>query len=142
MRNVLFEIEQTLSTLVGQTIRVQVHRFSPDGRIFTPTSELVFPNGTRAENVSVFFEGELHAFERRIGVILVALGENTVCGHAEDGLFTLRTKLAGIVSGPAVVEMAFPFRLEHVPRDEENYWGDIRFPSFQFELPFDPQTRR
>lgn len=36
---------------------------------------------------------------------------------------------------PAVVQLAFPFHVERVPTDAENYWRDLRVRRVQFEFP-------
>jgi hypothetical protein len=134
MRNVASEIESKLVSLIGAQVRIQARRFSPDGRIFTFSKDLVFPNGLRADNVPVFFEGELTSFERRIGVFIAVLGTQSLSSSAGDGLLTLRGKLSAIIAGPAIVELEYPFHVERIPSNAVNYWGDIRLPAFQFEL--------
>lgn len=137
MQNLATDIERKLKTLVGFNVRLKVRRISPDGRRFTFANELVFPDGFRADGLPVFYEGEVKAVERRIGVILVALGTPTFSNHVGDGLIQMRGKLCAIASGPAIVELEFPFSVEKLPTDETNYWGDLRLPTFQFELPFE-----
>jgi hypothetical protein len=39
------------------------------------------------------------------------------------------------VHGPALVRLAFPFRVERLPSDESNYLRDLRFARVQFDLP-------
>ena len=44
--------------------------------------------------------------------------------------------MAVLLRGPALVQLAFPFQVERLPADEENYWRDVRIPRAQFEFPF------
>lgn len=37
---------------------------------------------------------------------------------------------------PAVVELAYPFRVERIPAADGNYWRDLHVPGAQFEFPF------
>ena len=58
-------------------------------------------------------------------------------GRAAEGTVLVRGVPAVILRGPAIVRLAFPFRVEPRPADEANYWEDLRFPTAQFRLPFD-----
>ena len=53
-----------------------------------------------------------------------------------DGLLSFRGSTAVLVRGPAVVQLTFPFRVERLPADPDNYWRDLRMPRAQFELTF------
>ena len=51
-----------------------------------------------------------------------------------EGIVTLRGRPVVILRGPATVSLAFPFRVEPIPSDPDNYWEDLRFPTAQFRL--------
>jgi len=57
-------------------------------------------------------------------------------GRAAEGTVLLPGVSAVLLRGPAIVRLAFPFRVEPLPA-EVNYWEDLRFPTAQFRLPFD-----
>jgi hypothetical protein len=57
---------------------------------------------------------------------------------ARDGqrwVIRFRGKAALIVLDPAIVELAFPYRVERFPPDALNYWRDLRVPGSQFGFP-------
>ena len=137
MQKAVFEIEASLKALEGCTVRVQGRRFSADGRTFSFVKDFVLPNGFRCGSLPVFFEGVLRSFERRIGVFLVELGERPIDESASDGIFAFRGELSVIVKGPVIVELEFPFYVERLPKDAENYWRDLRLPIAQLEFPMD-----
>ena len=135
-----WDIDRRLEPMVGRDVRVAVHAFSPvpwNGEavpVLSPVRDLILPDNTRAGVLSVFFEGRLCRFERRIGVVFVALDAPTSAEASTEGIVSLRGRPVVIVRGPATVSLAFPFRVEAVPVDPENYWEDLRVPTAQFRL--------
>jgi hypothetical protein len=104
-----------------------------------PVRELYLPDNTQAGGLPVFFEGRLRQFERQIGVVCVHLDAPTTAERATEGVVCFRGQAAILLRGPAVVELAFPFHVERLPDDPNNYWLDLRLPQAQFELTFPPQ---
>ena len=70
-------------------------------------------------------------------MVCVALDLPRVMGRAAEGTVLVRGIPAVLLRGPAIVRLAFPFRVEPLPADEANYWEDLRLPTAQFRLPFD-----
>lgn len=126
---------------MGEQIRVAAEAFSParwDGTTeprLIPTRNLVLPDNSRTDGLPVYFEGRLQQFARRVGVVYVCLESPPSVEHSVDGIVHFRGKLAIIVKGPATVQLAFPFRIEKLPPDANNYWEDLRFSRVQFKLP-------
>ena len=142
-----WQIDQVLDDLMGADIRVEAKSFSPlpwtvgkQPRLL-PVGQLILPDNTPAVGFPVFFEGQLLSFERRIGMVVVALESPSTRDGISEGLNFFRGRTSVILRGPAVVELAFPFRVERLPLDPENYWRDLRQPRAQFEFPF-PETPR
>lgn len=139
-----WEIDKVLDGLIGEDIRVAARSFAPAARSgqkprpFIPVHDLILPDNSQPASTPVFFEGRLRQFKRRIGVVFVSLDSATSQERASDGLLCFRGKTAVILRGPAVVELAFPFRVERLPADAHNYWRDLRIPHAQFEFPFSP----
>jgi len=135
-----WEIDRILSNLVGQDVRVAAKAFSParwDGTAlpcFIPVARLLLPDNTQPAGLPVFFEGRLLEFERQIGVVCVRLEAPLLPTRAPDGLAYFRGKSVVILCGPAVVELAFPFHVERLPSDPDNYWRELRWPCAQFEF--------
>jgi hypothetical protein len=137
-----WQIDRMLADLINEPVRVAAKSFSPlswnteTAPRFIPVRTLYLPDNGQPETVPVFFEGHLKRFDRQVGVVIVLLDErNSEKAVAKDTVY-FRGKTAVILQGPALVELSFPFQVERLPRDPENYWRDIRFPSVQFELPF------
>lgn len=141
-----WDIDQTLESLIGQEVRVAAKSFSPttaDGtfpRGFVPVSNLFLPDNSQPAGLPVFFEGRLQRFCRRIGVVYVCLESPSNPETGADGTAPFRGSLAVILKGPAIVELAFPFKVERLPLDSDNYWRDLRVPRVQFEFTFTPDT--
>jgi len=131
------ELELSLQSFKGADVRVQARRFSLTGARFAFVRDLILSDGSRTDGLPVFFEGRLNWFERRIGVFIVGLNEITLTGTASDGLVQYRNGLAVIVRGPAIVELEYPFSVERLPTDLQNYWRDLRLPRAQLELNLD-----
>ena len=100
-----------------------------------PVRDLILPDNTLPGQLPVFFEGRLRRFERRIGVVFVTL-EAPTAPRSTEGMVFLRGTAAVLLQGPAVVQLAVPFRVERLPDNRANYWEDLRFPAAQFRLPF------
>lgn len=138
----LWQIDRLLSSLVGCEVRVAARAFAPgcpsDGRRlrFMPVANLFLPDNSQPGRAPVYFEGMLRSFERRVGVVLVVLEAPSPRALAPEGWVVLRGESAVIMHGPAVVELASPFRVERLPLDPGNYWRDLRVPCAQFELGF------
>jgi len=109
-----------LERLLGQEVRVAAESFFPirwNGEVLSaavPVCELILPDNTRPGQLPVFFEGRLRRFERRIGVVFVTL-DAAMAGRSAEGMLFLRGIAAVMLRGPAVVQLAIPFRLERLP---------------------------
>ena len=101
-----------------------------------PVRDLILPDNTQPGLLPVFFEGRLRRFERRIGVVFVTLDAPVAADASAEGMLFLRGMRAVLLRGPAVVQLAVPFRVERLPDNIANYWEDLRFPAAQFRLPF------
>jgi len=138
-----WEIDRTLDGLMDQDIRVAAKAVSPPPRnghgclTFIPVGKLFLPDNSLAGSLPVFFEGRLVRFERRIGVVTVDLDSPALPDGSNEGTAIFRGKLAVILHGPALVELAFPFQVEPLPDDADNYWRDLRAPRAQFEFTFE-----
>ena len=53
---------------------------------------------------------------------------------SSEGIVYFRGSTAVILTGPATLELAFPFSVERLPRDCADYWNDLRIPCAQFVL--------
>ena len=138
-----WEIDRLLDSLIGIDVRVAAKSFSPPPPAYVdkppklmPVRDLFLPDNSQPEWLSVFFEGQLQHYERQIGVVFVKLDAPALLETAIDGLVYFRGQTAIILRGPAVVELAFPFQVERLPADPENYWRDLRLPCAQFEFPY------
>lgn len=135
-------IDRRLEQVVGRDVRVAVDAFSPvlwNGDaipVLSPVRDLILPDNSRAGRLPVFFEGRLRRFERQIAVVFAALDAPTSIEASTEGIVTLRGRPVVILRGPATVSLAFPFRVEPIPTDPENYWEDLRLPTAQFRLQF------
>lgn len=135
-------IDLVLGGLIGQNVRVAAQAFSPvrwNGTSVapvTPVETLLLPDNTSPSGLPVFFEGQLQQFERRIAVVFVGLEAIVLDETAAEGVVCFRGKTAVVLRGPAVVQLAFPFRVERLPAETSNYWRDLRFARAQLELPF------
>jgi len=137
-----WEIDHTLDGLIGRDVRVAAKAVAPPSRngdtapLFMPVGKLFLPDNSLPGSLPVFFEGRLVRFERKIGVVAVYLDAPAILDASSEGTALFRGKLAVILHGPAVVELAFPFRVEPLPGDPDNYWRDLRAPRVQFEFSF------
>jgi len=140
-------IDRRLERLLGQDVRVAAESFFPirwNGEVLPlaiPVRDLILPDNTQPGQLPVFFEGRLRRFERRIGVVFVTL-EAPTAPRSTEGMVFLRGTAAVLLPGPAVVQLAVPFRVERVPADDANYREDLRFPTAQFWLPFTRRTAK
>ena len=141
-------IDRALEALIGLDVRVAARSFSPaqDPKAqpirFTPVRDLYLPDNSQPGSLPVYFEGVLRQYTRQIAVVFVCLGPRTSTHGVPDGPIHFRGTIAVLLQGPAVVELAYPFRVERLHHDALNYWTDLRFPTAQFRLPFDspPET--
>ena len=135
-----WDIDRRLEQVVGLDVRVAVDAFSPqvwDGGaipVLSPVRHLILPDNSQAGGLPVFFEGRLRRFERQIGVVFVGLDAPTSAAASTEGIVTLRGRPVVILRGPATVSLAFPFRVEPIPTDPDDYWEDLRVPTAQFRL--------
>ena len=135
-------IDHVLDRLMSADIRVAAKSFSPrrgtgeDPSRLIPVRHLILPDNSQPDGLPVFFEGCLRQYERHIGVVLAWLDPPTPQDGTAEGVVCFRGQTVVIVRGPALVELAFPFQVERLPADPENYWRDLRLPRAQFELPF------
>ena len=136
-----WEIDRILESLIGSDVRVAAEAFSPTRWTgeglprLMPVRDLFLPDSSQPDGLPVFFEGRLRNFERTIGVVVVCLDSPTTPDPASEGTNLFRAATAVILRGPAVVQLAFPFHVERLPTDAENYWRDLRAPRAQFEFP-------
>ncbi|HRZ35709.1 MAG TPA: hypothetical protein P5534_05020 [Candidatus Paceibacterota bacterium] len=136
-----WQIDRLLESLIDRDIRVAAQAFSPTSWTgeglprLRPVRDLFLPDNSRPDSLPVFFEGRLRSFERTIGVVVVCLDSPTTPDPASEGTNLFRAETVVILRGPAVVQLAFPFHVERVPTDAENYWRDLRVPRAQFEFP-------
>ena len=137
-----WDIDHILERLLGEEIRVAGKSFAPPARPgvaplrFIPVRDLFLPDNSQPAGRPVFLEGQLVEFERQIAVVWVRLAAPLWPASAPEGLTFFRGQAAVILRGPAVVELAFPFHVERLPNDPDNYWRDLRRPHAQFEFPF------
>ena len=129
---------------MGEEVRVAAKSFAPPARPgvaplrFLAVRDLYLPDNTQPAGLPVFFEGRLVQFARQIAVVCVRLAASLLPGRASYGLAFFRGQAVAILRGPAVLELAFPFHIERLPHDPDNYWRDLRMPRAQFEFPFSP----
>ena len=137
-----WEIDEALNRLIGAEVRVAAEAFTPatwQGKLpgaLIPVRELILPDNRQAGSLPVYFEGRLELAVRRIGVVYVGLEAPASLEESAEGVVHFRGGMAVILRGPAVVQLAFPFRVEKLPSDPCNYWRDLQLPRVQFELPF------
>ena len=137
-----WEIDERLERMISHDIRVAAESFSPvrwNGEavpMLVPVRSLILPDNTQVGVLPVFFEGRLRQFERRIGVVCVSLDAPTLVEASVEGVVAYRGAAAVVVRGPATVCLAYPFRVERLPQDPDNYWEDVRIVAAQFRLPF------
>ena len=139
-----WDVDRRLERLRGENVRVAAKCFSPSPchghsplRLL-PVRDLYLPDNSQPAGRPVFFEGRLLEFERQIGVVFVRLDAPVSVAASPEGAVLFRGKAAVILRGPAVLELAFPFHVERLPTDPDNYWRDLRVPRAQFEFPFSP----
>lgn len=127
-------IDRLVASHVGCDVRVAARAFAPgsptNGRQlrFMPVADLYLPDNSQPGSAPVFFEGRLHTFERRIGVVFVVLDALSYREAVPEGWVTLRGRTAVILHAPATVELASPFQVERLPSDPVAYWRDLRLP--------------
>jgi hypothetical protein len=137
-----WEIDRTRDAFLGAEIRVAANAFSPTpwtggNRLrLTPVRDLILADSSRAAGLPVFFEGRLRHFERQIGIVFVDLETLASPDRTTEGMVFFRGRTVVILRGPALVELAFPFQVERLPGDADNYSRDLRAPRAQFEFPF------
>lgn len=134
-------IDRVLGALVGQHVRVAAESFSPAGKngqrphVFVSPRQLVLPDNTSAAGLPLYFEGRLRQFVREVGVVHVELDSPASADESVEGFTYFRGATAVILRGPAIVKLAFPFQVEKLPCEADNYWEDLRLPRAQFKLP-------
>ena len=137
-----WEIDKALDRLIGAEVRVAAEAFTParwNGKLpgaLIPVRELILPDNRQAGSLPVYFEGRLQLANRSIGVVYVGIDAPASLEESAEGVVYFRGGMAVILRGPAVVQLAFPFRIEKLPSAPCNYWRDLHFPRVQFELPF------
>jgi len=135
-------IDRVLTDLINADIRVAARAFSTLSWMgqspprLMPVRDLILPDNSKPAGLPVFFEGRLQRFERHIGVVLAWLDFPTTPDGTAEGVVCFRGQIVVILRGPALVELAFPLRVERLPPDAENYWRDLRVLRAQFEFSF------
>ena len=135
-----WDIDRRLEMFAGQDVRVAVECFSPvrwNGEAlpsFIHVRDLILPDNSVPGALPVFFEGRLLAFQRRIGVVYASLDAPASSARSAEGIVPFRGRAVVILRGPATVVLAFPFRVEPLPPDPDNYWEDLRIATAQFRL--------
>lgn len=138
-----WNVDRRLQALVGRDVRVAAECFAPvrwNGEAlphFVHVRDLILPDQSQPRGLPVFFEGRLRQFERRIAVVYVSLEACRTTERPAEGIIAFRGRAAVILHGPATVVLAFPFCVEPLPSEGDNYWEDLRLPTAQFRLPFD-----
>ena len=133
-------IDRWLERLLGAEVRAAAKSFSLASchdaapLRFIPVRDLYLPDNSQPAGLPVFFEGRLLEFERQIGVVFVRLDAPALATDSPDGTVFFRGKAAVILRGPAALELAFPFHVEKLPNDPDNYWRDLHAPQAQFEF--------
>ena len=136
-----WEIDRILTRLIGEEVRVAAEAFSPtrwNGKCVSPLIPirgLILPDNSQVGSLPVYFEGRLRRFVRHIGVVYVDLEAPGSPQKSVDGMVLFRKTTAVILSGPATVQLAYPFQVEKLPSDADNYWQDLRAPHVQFTFP-------
>lgn len=137
-----WQIDQILDHLLGEQVRVAAESFYPvkaNGEV-SPQAiaarELILPDNSSARLLPVYFEGQLRQFVRRIGVVEVTLAAPIATQASVEGIVHFRDQPAVILRGPAVVRLAYPFKVERIPAHSDNYWKDLQQPRVQFTFPF------
>jgi hypothetical protein len=143
MQRPKWDVDRQLEGFLGEQVRVAAESFTPpraNGELWPrliPVADLILPDNSSAGALPVYFEGRLEAFERRIGVVDVILSALTgLSESASEGITAFRGSTAVVLPGPARVRLAFPFLVERLPADDENYWRDLRGPRAQLEFPW------
>ncbi len=138
-----WDVDRRLEGLIGEQVRVAAESFAParpNGETWPrliPVADLILPDNSSPGGLPVYFEGRLEAFERRIGVVDVILSAPTGrSASASEGMTAFRGTTAVVLPGPARVRLAFPFVVERLPADDENYWRDLRGLRAQLEFPW------
>lgn len=135
-----WDIDRRLEESVGHHVRVAAAAFAPprsNGEPWPapiPVADLILPDNSMVGSLPVYFEGRLEAFERRIGVVDVLLGAPPSGEASSEGIIRFRGIVAVVLPGPAVVRLAFPFRVERLPTGDDNYWRDLQVPRAQLEF--------
>jgi len=135
-----WDIDRQLEGLVGHHVRVAAAAFAPprpSGEpwpALIPVADLILPDNSSVGRLPVYFEGRLEAFERRIGVVEVLLTAPLSVEASTEGIISFRGAAAVVLRGPAVVRLAFPFRVERLPLGDNNYWRDLQVPRAQLEF--------
>ena len=136
-----WDIDRVLEELHGQDVRVAAMSFSPapwDGGLhsrFISPRELILPDNSAVAGLPLYFEGRLQRYLRQIGIVYAHLDSPNSIEDSAEGVVCFRGTLAVILRAPAIVKLAYPFRVEKIPADDANYWSDIRFGLVQFKLP-------
>lgn len=131
-------IDLTLERLQGEDVRVAALMFAPvrgdQVLLWTPVRHLILPDNSAAAGLPVYFEGRLQTSQRQIGRVSVELAAPRCPEASAEGIVWFRGRTVVLVQGPALVQLAYPFCVEPLPRDEPNYWKDLQLPRAQLEL--------
>lgn len=136
-----WQIDAMLEGSIGQDVRIAVASFTPPAwsedraKVAIRAQTLYLPDNTRADGLPLLVEGRLQHFVRRIAVVEVALGAPRLSECTADGLVYFRGRQAVIIRGPLTAELAYPFLVERLPSDPDNYWSDIKKMNVQLALP-------
>ncbi|MCL4180486.1 MAG: hypothetical protein KJ072_22415 [Verrucomicrobia bacterium] len=142
MQRPKWDVDRRLEANLGQDVRVAAAAFRPIDHLGAPgprwisIKELILPDNREAADLPVFFEGKLESFIREAAIVSVQLGDPRCPRSPANGTVHFRGRCAAVLQGPAQVQLAYPFSVEKLPSDSDNYWEDLRRPKAQFTFPF------
>lgn len=135
------QIDRVLRRPVGQQVGGTASSFCPAlGNGEHPwclilVREILFPDNTQPASLPVYLEGRLTQYWRRLEVVYACLESSTSAPFSAEGMALFRASLAAILTGPALMELVFPFKVEKLPGGSNNYGRDLHLHRAQFAPP-------
>jgi hypothetical protein len=142
MQRPKWDVDRRLEANVGQDVRVAAAAFRLINHLGAPgprwisIKELILPDNREVADLPVFFEGKLESFIREAAIVTDQLGNPRCPRSPANGTVHFRGGCAAVLQGPAQVQLAYPFSVEKLPSDSDNYWEDLRRPMAQFAFSF------